>query len=458
MGPHGQRTTLLPSPAPQVGASGVVPPTQAGLSRRMTGRLRTTPGRFALILAGLVVLGLTVGITAAAGVRQRADLVAGVTSRSGELTVAAQNLYRALSDADATAASAFLSNGLEPADLRTRYQTDIADAAAALTVVSAGDAGGERARDAVARITAQLPVYTGLVETARAYNRQGLPLGVAYLRQASGLMRGELLPAAQELYRTVSSELDEARDRAAAFPWIAMLLGLALVALLVLAQVYLTRRTNRLLNLGLVVSTVAALLLVGWLGVSASTAAGHLAASREDGSAQVNLLVEARTAALQARADEALTLVARGNGAAFEEDYTTVMERLAGSDGSGGLLAEGAAAATDEVTRQALDSAAERARDWLAAHRDLRALDDSGEYAGAVEAATGTGPESTASIFNRLDEELAAAITHNGERFEREAGNAGDALSGVDIGLGVLAALALLGAALGIQRRLMEYR
>ncbi len=34
-------------------------------------------------------------------------------------------------------------------------------------------------------IAADLPVYSGLMETARANNRQGLPVGAAYVRQAS---------------------------------------------------------------------------------------------------------------------------------------------------------------------------------------------------------------------------------------------------------------------------------
>ncbi len=100
--------------------------------------MRRTPGRLTATLAVLVTLGLVAGMVAMVGVRQRTGLIDGVTAHSGQLSVAAQKLYRSLSDADATAASAFLSNGLEPAALRQRYQGDIADATAALAVVSAG--------------------------------------------------------------------------------------------------------------------------------------------------------------------------------------------------------------------------------------------------------------------------------------------------------------------------------
>ncbi|WP_422769670.1 hypothetical protein ACN28C_23400 [Plantactinospora sp. WMMC1484] len=420
--------------------------------------LRRTPGRLTAILTGVVVLGLLAGTVAFAGVRQRAELVRDVTARSGELAVAAQGLYRALSDADATAASAFLSNGLEPPALRERYQRDLADAASALTAVSSAVPDDSRGARAVARITARLPVYAGLVETARTYNRQGLPLGVAYLQEASGLMRDELLPAAQELYAGASTELDEARDRAAGFPWVAVLLALLTLAGLVLTQIHLTRRTNRLLNVGLLVATGGALLLVGWLTASALVAAGNLRDSRDSGSAQVNLLAEARIAGLQARADEALTLVARGNGAAFEENYTVMMERLAGADGSGGLLARARLAAPDDTTRQAVETAIARSREWSAAHRTVRTLDDSGEYAKAVAATVGTGEQTTAAIFNRFDEALASAIDHNGRRFEREATGAGRALTGVDIGIAGLTLVLLVGAAVGMQQRIVEYR
>jgi hypothetical protein len=429
-----------------------------GLRRRAVAYGRSTPGRMLLALVALVLLGLATGVAGVRGVGQRADLIDRVTARSGQLSVAAQSLYRALSDADATAAGGFLSNGLEPPALRDRYRADIADATRALAVISGGTAGVGAGGPAITRITAQLPVYTGLVETARAYNRQGLPLGVAYLQQASGLMRGTLLPAAQELYRAVADALDHARDRAAEFPWFAVPLGLCTAAALVWTQLFLTRRTNRVLNPGMLVATVAAVTLVGWLSVSAVTAAGHLRVSRDAGSAQVDRLAEARAAGLQARADEALTLVARGDGGDLEEDYAAMMRRLTGADGAGGLLAQSRAAARDAETRQALDAATARAADWLAAHRAVRRLDDNGEYGRAVAAAIGPGPETTASIFNAYDAALARAVAVNGDRFQREARAADDALVGVDVATGVLAGVLVVGATVGLRRRLGEYR
>lgn len=444
------------APAPAAGARRAVP---AGPRGRLRARLpRDTPRRLTAALAGLVAVGILVGAVGFAGVHQRAGLIDGVTSRSGVLVVAAQDLYRALSDADATAASAFLSGGVEPSTHRDRYQRDVSQAAAALSVLAAGRSEDGDRDAAVATIAADFPVYTGLIETARSYNRQGLPVGAAYLREASGLMRLRMLPAAERLYRSVTGELHRDRGGAAGFPWLAVLLGLAAVAGLVAAQRWLTRRTQRVFNVGLLVATAAVAALTSWLVVSAVVAGDRLAASDRYGSAQVDRLVQARLTALQARADESLTLVARGGGAAFEKDYNSAMERLIGTDGQGGLLREAADKAADPATRVAAADAAGRARDWRTAHQGLRQLDNGGRYTEAVAAVVGDGAGTTTTIVNELDGILAHAIARDSDRFAVDARSAGRALSGVDLGVLVLAMLMVAGVAVGIQRRLAEYR
>src|SRR5690606_7202900 len=122
--------------------------------------------------------------------------------------------------------------------------------AALATVAGAGLTGGAVAT-VVTELSTGIPVYAGLVETARAYHRQGLPLGAAYLRQGSGMMREHLLPAAQRLFHAVADELALARQQAARFPGYAVPLGLLTVVALAASQIYLARRTRRLLNPGL---------------------------------------------------------------------------------------------------------------------------------------------------------------------------------------------------------------
>ncbi|WP_203657331.1 hypothetical protein [Actinocatenispora rupis] len=406
------------------------------------------------LLVVALLLGLGFGVAAVSGVLQRSGLVDDVRTRSGPLTVQSQQLYRALSDADATAATAFLSGGIETPAASRRYQKDIAAASKALAT-TAGSGGADA--DAVEQLTTQLPVYTGLVETARVYNRQGLPLGAAYLREASGLMREKLLPAAQRLYRAETAQLADDRDGAALFPFVAVPLGLLLLAGLVVGQVWLTRRTNRLVNPGLLAASVAAVLGLLWLTVSWGALAADLRDGETHGSAQVQTFAQARLLALQARADESLTLVARGNGASFERDFQRRMTDLVGRDGKGGLL--GAAYdGADADMRRALDGAVADVAAWRGAHRQVRALDDGGRYPEAVDLAIGAEKGSAATAFGALDDRLGGAIDAANGRSGRAADAADGTQTGAAVGLGLLTVVVVVGAAVGIQRRAAEYR
>ncbi|HEY8474568.1 MAG TPA: hypothetical protein VIL37_18280 [Natronosporangium sp.] len=415
-----------------------------------------TARRLTWALAVLLGLGLFAGVAGVTSVQDRSALVDEIATRDGPLVVAAQDLYRSLSDADATAASAFLTEGPEPVALRERYQADIARASAALTTVASGAATTRATAPVITVLQVQLPVYTGLVETARAYNRLGLPVGAAYLREASALMRDTLLPAAESLFEIVSDELADARGSAARLPWFALLLGVALLAALVVVQRMLTRRTNRLFNLWLVLATVAAFASTLWLAGSWWSAASHLDASHRDGSAQVALLSQARITALQARSSEALTLVARGAGAEYERNFTAAMTELMGE---GGLLAAARDEAADGRGFESAEAAIAAANEWQQIHAEVRRLDETaGDYPAAVALAIGPDEQSAGSAFERLDSALGDGITHGNQRFAAEAAQAGDALSAVAPGVGLLTALALAGIAIGIQQRLREYR
>src|SRR5262249_61613333 len=142
-----------------------------------------------------------------------------------------------------------------------------------------------------------------------------------------------------------------------------------------------------------------------WTTVSWAAVRGRLDRANHTGSTMVNKLAQARIAALNARADEALTLVARGSGADFEKDFGTRMHDLAGG-GDGGLLASARTDASGE-TELDIANAQTHVKEWMAAHATLREQDAAGNYTDAVKLATGTDANTTAAAFNSLDADLA---------------------------------------------------
>ena len=105
-------------------------------------------------------------------------------------------------------------------------------------------------------IAEELPRYAGLVEAARVNSRLGHPVGAAYLRQASDRMRQTILPASTIIYEDAAGELD-GRYRAgtgAATEWIVLGAGGAVVVAAALTQAFVTSRSRRWLNAGLLIA------------------------------------------------------------------------------------------------------------------------------------------------------------------------------------------------------------
>ncbi len=437
---------------------------------RLRASATTEPGRLRIIGAVLAALLVAFGAVTVWQVTDRTTAADAVVGHSQPLSADAADIYRSLADADTAAAGGFLAGGQEPRAVRQRYEKDIALASRLLVKAAANTDASDPAGPQIAKLNEQLPVYTGLVESARVNNRQGLPLGGAYLRYASERMREELLPAARALYETETGRLGSDYGDAKALPWPAFATGVMAIGALGWAQRRNYLRTHRVLNHGLLASTAAATVLLLWLVVGHGLARAGLSDSYEHGARSLQVLNQARIAALQARGDESLTLVARGavltpdGSDAYEASYRQGMRKLVGGDGvassapgEGSLLERARSLADGSAGRDPVAGAIEGVREWQQRHRDARASDDSGYYERALPKVIGE-KGSTGESFDRVDTGLRRALTQEQGEFRRAADDGRGALAGLAVGAVVLAVLGAAGAVLGIGRRLSEYR
>ena len=422
----------------------------------------TTPARLRLLLALLILLSLAWGVLAALTADQHASAAADVVAVSEPLSLDAEQIYTKLSDADATAASAFLAGGLEPAAARQRYQADITEAAIRIEAASAlvgssaartklpghlanqVSAAGSAIGDDLAMLSGQLPAYTDEVGTARADNRLGLPLGAAYLREASALLRGTLLPAASDIYTRESALLTSASAQATGLPLIviAVLAGLGLGYVFYRSSRWLSRHTHRVVNYGLMLAALAGLVSLVWLAGAFVVGRGDLLHAQQQGSGPAQAFARAEVAALQAHADESLTLIDNSGDDSYQQDYLAQQKLL--GPGPGTLLA-----ATGS------SQAADQARAWYQAHAKLRAKDDAGNHGDAVRSAQ-TGDAATS--FAQLSATLSEGIQTHQAVFAASARDGRDSFTGLAVGMIVASLLMVAGCTWGLSRRLSEYR
>jgi hypothetical protein len=421
-----------------------------------------TPTRLGLLLAVLIVFSLAWGVLAGLTASQHASAAADVVAVSEPLSLDAEQIYTSLSDAGATAASAFLAGGLEPAQARQRYQADITQAAIKIVAASAlvGSSAartqlpGQLARktaaadaaigDDLAILSGQLPAYADEVGTARADNRLGLPLGAAYLREASDLLRTKLLPAAGDIYTRESALLTSSSAQATGLPLVvvAVLVGLGIGYVLVRSSRWLARHTHRMVNYGLLLTALAGLVSLVWLAGAFALGRADLLHAQQQGSVPAQAFARAEVAALQAHADESLTLIDNSGEDSYQQDFEAQAKAL--GPGPGSLL-----------TATGSSEAVAQAQAWYQAHKALRAQDDAGNHATAVTSAQ-TG--AAAQAFRKLSATLSEGITTHQATFDSSARSGRDAFTGLAIGMVVAALVMVAGCVWGLTRRLAEYR
>ena len=388
-----------------------------------------------LISAGTAVLAVLLAVFGWVAISRR-DQALDHTGAAAARLISVQEIRSAIIEADSIATTTFLVGGLESADQRARYEARLGDAAAGLALLSGGLSGDDLEQLTAANST--LNAFSGLVEQARANNRQGFPVGAAYQRQASALVRDKLLSSIEVLEQNARDDVNSNIKSAHRIGWVLPLTGIVVLVAMISGSVWLFRRTHRLLNVPL---ALAALITVVVVCVGVFSMAGAMSSAddvvtgdllKADRNSQV------RVAGFEARSDEALTLINRGNGQANEDAYqqaaTTVITIVGGRGG-------------DDQLSSLFD-------EYDTLHQRLRQLDDSGDW----EKARDQLLSESASAFDTFSTGVEQVVQGHSTAAEKDLDDAGSGLGTARVVLVIGALLAAGLVVVGFGQRLREYR
>lgn len=290
-----------------------------------------------------------------------------------------------LFQADALATNAFLVGGLEPPEQQAAYDAAL-ERVSTLVVEAAEAQPADRA--VLEALNPQVMRYAEQMQQARANNRQGLPVGAQYLREASAELRSETLPLLANL---ITYNEQRADDSLRGHYWFLIALpGLAVLVLLGWFNQRLAAVFRRRVNLGL----GAAGLLVAAVTVGAVvvllTLAGDAGGLRDGAFQTATSASTARASGNDAKSHESLRLIARGSGAQFEEGWAEASQRVEAEIAGDADLQDLWSAYTD-------------------AHLEIVAADDAGDWDGAVALATATEDGSSTAALRAFDERASIA-------------------------------------------------
>lgn len=321
---------------------------------------------FALLTGGQLALAWQANRAAAADTEQLA-LVSDIQS----------TLFRA----DALATNAFLVGGLEPASQRAAYDAAMSRVSAEIAQASAAQPAD---RAALAALSQKVLVYAEGIQQARANNRQGLPVGAQYLKESSAQLRSEALPIANALVGANRARAES--EMSANSPGLVAVFGALALGGLFLINRQMAAAFRRQVNLG-VAAAALAVLVTTVAAVWLSAVKDNNVTTLRQGDFKVAVAAAAaRTAGNDARSNEALRLIARGSGAAFEAAWV-----------------EAAATTTDRLAQVGQTDAQDPWDRYRRAHDTIVQLDTNGSWDKAVAQATTNTTNSATEAFNAFD-------------------------------------------------------
>ncbi|MCX6484030.1 MAG: hypothetical protein NT146_12325 [Mycobacterium sp.] len=411
--------------------------------------VNTTPGRLLAIGAVLAMLGVLSAFAISTTITERQLQLTNVLDHTEPMSFAAGQLYTTLSVADAAAATALIS-GAEPQAVRQRYEQAITDAAVAVTRASSGLTDPALV-ELLGRTNARLAVYTGLIETARTNNRVGNPVGSSYLSEASALMQQTILPDAQRLYEATSARVDAETTASATIPAPVIIVVAITLLFGAFAHRWLARHTKRRVNVGLVIGGLAIAIMIIWVGTALAISTAGSRAAKNTAAESLRAVTSLAITAQQARADETLALIRRGDEDVRKRSYYQRVDQM--RDELRDYLGR-----SDAVDKSGLAQADQLLQKWRQADERIDDYIRVGNYQAATQVALGTGDDDSTPAFDRLNDALNQGIQQSRTQLRSDISSARRVLSGTTVGGALLSIGAALAVALGLWPRLSEYR
>lgn len=449
-------TATPPVPARSGSAGGLAPSASAPVTPAQARELQaraargarganglSTPGklRAATVVSVLACLCLSV-LGYIAATTQASALSA--ASRDASRVIDLQSARTDFVSANAIATNAYLVGGLEPADQRAAYDAALHDGITALPVLAGSNA---QDREDLGEVASSMATYAGLVEQARANNRQGFPVGAAFLDTGSTMLREDVLPVMDTVILSAADDVsaDLGRLSGARFALFGMVVA---IGALVIIQVWLSRKVRRTINPGLLAASIIVVAVTLVASGMANGAVSNAVETRELRYISALGNSQALSAGAEARTAEAFMLIRRGSGQAYADEFDAAIQRAKDQAGRARVVQSPSSSYT---TTELLEA-------WETGHQKIRVVNDAGDWDGAVALATSdleTDPSGAYASFVENTSEL-VAIQRNVtvDNFAQGA-----------TGLRVIAWISLLAGLVaaglswqGLNKRLEEYR
>ncbi|MDH3683769.1 MAG: hypothetical protein OEV40_27925 [Acidimicrobiia bacterium] len=404
----------------------------------------TTPGwyRVAAAVAVASILAFAAIATAVAlGVRSASQAIERDIAPS---LIEVQNLFASVAEANAAATAVFLSGttGTEDRGLRNLYLDALHRSAAKTEQVATLIGDDEASHEALQDLSAALTDYSGQIEASRVASRLAQPDADAALRSALDQTRSGIAPSVVTVTERGQDQLDEKSSSGVLATVAVIAAGLVALGALGWLQVGTYRRSNRVLNIPLVIATlavVASLVAVAWGSAVRSTAIDNARGGGFDSIVNTSRL---QTSAFDLQSELSFRLLG-----SEDRDVTALATAI---DAEVGALRAQADSRREDAAAAELEQRWVRYRSTMEEITALAGRD----RATAIERFRGPG----LSTFNGFNTSIESVLSDNRTQFLGGVEQAADATNLIPVATVLLPVAAMLAVVVGVQRRLGDYQ
>lgn len=460
-------------------------PVSSGSAVAVTARQRaawwTTPGQLKFALGLIWALALLCCVAVLVAVREHRRGMQTIGRDAAPSIIAAQSIKANLADMQSQSANQLLLKPSNNAEFVKLYDQRRKEATEGILAAAGNITYGDAERVPLRTLLNALGEYEAAVAQALVLHERKDSGFLQKQREADRLMQGTLLPAAAALDQANRAALDQGYTEQQRSSWLTLAGVLAtggmLLASLIAVQWFLTRRTRRLLNPGLLAATAVAAGFLVYTATALRAEVSALKVAKQDAFESIHVLWQARAVANEANGEESRWLLDRAQAESYEKAFfaksarivklppgvspaTLLAELEQGRVPTGfeGYLAIELRNITFAGERDAALEALKQYFRYFALDARIRQLENDGLHAEAVRFCLSYQPGDSNWASGQFDAALGRVIDINQKAFDEAVARGFQALAGFE----ATAPVTTLGIALlslfGLRPRIAEYR
>jgi len=265
---------------------------------------------------------------------QQRNAIRTIGKDSAPSIIIAERLKDALEGMNAFAANELLTPPGQNLPAEQGYRERYESLSERIVSVAENITYGDKERKPILILQKEVGDYIAKLQQARDANAQGnTNLKLKAFRDASDLMDNTLIPAANALKKANLVELETSyltqnTERGRSM-FVIFALGIILLAVLITLQIFLFKRTNRILNLGLLAATaIAGGFLLYTLHILSSSSEA-LKSAKEDAFDSIDPLREMRSLFYAAVADQSRYILDSALATQYEQEFRQKINQIA---------------------------------------------------------------------------------------------------------------------------------